>query len=258
MKLLFVNPHPDDAEFMAASTCQQAIDLGWDVTQILMTTDEYGTHQDDFKGKRIRYIRKDEMNQAAKYYGLNSDGSAKLNLYWMDYIDANLPFNREVYLKLRQKVLEIKPDIVIGPDSFFSMDLHPDHKRTGWLIYIVIKSIETSKRPELLLYHSFNTNFFIPIKDIETQINGWSKHRSQTSPLFNKLMNPLRKIFYNLRRRKSGPVIAEGFRRVNFTKNENKLFKLKHRILYHIFAHNDVGFSEQLCRPTPRELGLIP
>ena len=66
MKILFINPHPDDTEFACASTCQQAVDLGWDVYEILMTTDEYGTDQDDFKGKRIRRIRKREMETLFK------------------------------------------------------------------------------------------------------------------------------------------------------------------------------------------------
>lgn len=258
MKLLFVNAHPDDAEFTCASTCQQAIDLGWDVYEILMTTDEYGVTRDDFKGKRIKRIRKREMEEAAKVYGVNLDGSPKIKLIWLGEIDGYLPFNRDVFQKLKQKMLEIKPDIVIGPDSFFSMDLHSDHNHTGWLVYLVVKSIQAKKRPTLLLYHSYNTNFYIPIKDITIQIKAWSKHRSQTSPLSNKFLLPLRKFFYLLRKRKTGATIAEGFRKANFIKNENQIEKFHHRILYCFVSKNFSGPPQERYFPTPKELGILP
>ena len=82
MKLLFVNAHPDDVEFTCASTCQQAVNLGWQVIQLLMTSDEYGTNRNDFKGKRIRRIRIHEMEEAAKVYGTNQDGSPKIKLIY--------------------------------------------------------------------------------------------------------------------------------------------------------------------------------
>ena len=257
MKLLIVNPHPDDAEFTCASTCQQAVDLGWEVYEILMTTDEYGHTRDDFKGNRIKRIRKHEMEEAAKVYGINPDGSPKIKLIWLGEIDGYLPFNRDVFLRLKQKILKIKPNIVISSDSFFSMDLHSDHNHTGWLVYLVIKSIEPKKRPTLLLYHSYNTNFYIPIKDITIQVKAWSKHRSQTSPLSNKLLLPLRKIFYLLRKRKTGPIIAEGYRKVNFFKNENKIRKLRHKIIYDIIASKFSGPPRERYFPTPKELGLF-
>jgi len=257
MKLVFVNPHPDDAEFTSASTCKQAVDLGWEVTQILMTSDEYGTNRNDFKGKRIRAIRRHEMREAAKVYGINPDGSSKVKIIWFGEIDANLPFNRDVYLRLRKILIDLEPDIVIGPDSFFSLDLHPDHKHTGWYIYIIVKSIEPSKRPVLLLYHSSNTNFFIPIKDLRIHYDATGKHRSQFSPLFNKILYPLRKLFYFKRGLKMGRVLAEGFRRVNFTKGENEIKKLRHKIIYLFEMTFFNNFSDKLCHPTPKELGLI-
>ena len=257
MKLLFINPHPDDTEFTSASTCKQAVDLGWDVFQLLMTTDEYGTSRNDFKGHRIKKIRKHEMEEAAKIYGLNLDGSSKVKLIWFGEIDGHLPFNRDVYSRLKKIILDINPNIVIGPDSFFSLDLHPDHKHTGWLIYIIIKSIEPKKRPVLLLYHSSNVNFYIPIKDSSIHGKTLEKHKSQFSPFSNEVLTPMRKIFYNIRRRKTGNIIAEGFRRVYFKQGENQIKKLKHKIVYYFVYNLLGGFGEKRYIPTPKELGLI-
>ncbi|MHA1791841.1 MAG: PIG-L deacetylase family protein, partial [Promethearchaeota archaeon] len=200
MKVLIINPHPDDAEFTCASTCQQAVSLGWDVTEILMTSDEYGTKIDSFKGERIRRIRMNEMLEAAKVYGIRDDGNPKIKLIWFGEIDGHLRFNTDVYSRLQALVLEIAPDIVIAPDAFFSMDYHPDHVHAGWLVYIIIKNLSPAKRPILLLYHSFHNNFFISMNDLMISVKAWSKHRSQTTPLGNKILSQLRKVFYFFRR----------------------------------------------------------
>ena len=91
--VLFVNPHPDDVEFTCANTCKRLLDRGWRVVQILMTTDEYGTKQDEFKGIRIRRIRKREMEEAAKVYGVDDHGQPKIELIWFGEIDGHLRFN---------------------------------------------------------------------------------------------------------------------------------------------------------------------
>lgn len=258
MRILFVNAHPDDVEFTCASTCKQAIDLGWDVWQVLMTTDEYGTSRNDFKGKRIRAIRKHEMEDAAKVYGVKEDGSSKLNLIWFGDIDANLRFNRLVFKRLKELIITIHPDVIFAPDGFFTLDEHPDHKRTGWLVHLIIKSLKPSARPLLLLYHSTKTNFYIPIKHLKIQISAWEKHRSQATPFFNKIIFPLRKVFYTFKKIKSGPKKCEGFRKIYFIENENTIKKLRHKILYYLIANTFSGFSEKLCIPSPIELGLNP
>lgn len=257
MRLLIVNAHPDDTEFTCASTIKKCVDLGWDVFEILMTCDEYGTSRDDFKGKRIRRIRKHEMEEATKVYGINANGTPKIKLIWFGEIDGYLPFNKIVFEKLKSKVKEINPDIVIGPDSFFSQDLHPDHTHTGWLVYLVVKSIRTQNRPQLWLYQSWNTNFYVKIDNFKIQIEGWAKHKSQTTPLFNKMLGPLRKIYFNAKRIKTGPVIAEGFRKVTFSKNENNIEGIINQIIYRLFACFLRGEKPRRYLPNPKQLGLI-
>jgi LmbE family N-acetylglucosaminyl deacetylase len=257
MIVLIINPHPDDAEVTSASTLKKFLDLGWQIYEILMTSDEYGTKQDDFKGKRIKRIRIHEMEEAAKVYGVKADGTPKISLIWFGEIDGFLPFNRKVFDRLREKVQEINPDIVIGPDSFFSLDLHPDHLHTGWLVYLVIKSIRTKNRPKLWLYHSWNTNFYVKIQDISIQSEGWAKHQSQTTPLLDKALVPMRKLYYTFKRIKTGPVIAEGFRKVDFSKEENETHGIFNKILYYVVGIIMKGESPKRYHPTPKELGLM-
>ena len=42
MRVLFLNPHPDDTEATCANACKYCIDHNWDVHEVLMTSDEYG------------------------------------------------------------------------------------------------------------------------------------------------------------------------------------------------------------------------
>lgn len=256
-RILVINPHADDAEFTCATTLKRAIDLGWPVTQVLMTSDEYGTTRDDFKGKRMKRIRVHEMEEAARTYGTDADGNTKMKLIWFGEIDGHLPFNHDVFTRLRNIVLDFQPDIIFGPDSFFSMDLHPDHERTGWLVYLVVKSLEPSQRPLTLLYHSFNTDFFISMKRTSFNITALAAHKSQFPPLWLKILAGLRVFYYALRWRKTAGRNAEGFRRLTFKLGENKIEKLHHRILWSLFAKDPMGHDSARFKPTPEELGLV-
>ena len=148
------------------------------------------------------------------------------------------------------------------------MDYHPDHMHTGYLAYIIVKQIrEERKRTNLihknkltlLLYQSYKPNFFIRIRDISIQVDAWSKHRSQTKPLFNKILRHLRKVFYFFRRIKTGPDIGEGFRKPSFEPDENQIHGIFQKIQYILFRGGikDLSdFNRELYTPIPTELGL--
>jgi LmbE family N-acetylglucosaminyl deacetylase len=255
MRVLLVGPHPDDIEFACAGTCQEAIRLGWDVHELLMTSDEYGTPRNEFKGRRIKRIRMHEMEEAAKVYGTCMDGSPKIHLHWFGEIDGHLPFTPSVLERLNAFISGLKPSIVLGPDSFFTMDYHPDHLRTGRLLYIAIKKIDPKDRPLLLLYHSTANDFFIPIRGLGIQVAAWSKHRSQTTPLNNKVLGLARWVFYLWRCRKTG-TLAEGFRRPMFLAGENEHRSIPSMIFHAIFSKLDAGFPPSYYQPDPAALGL--
>jgi len=223
-----------------------------------MTSDEYGTERNEFKGKRIKRIRMHEMEEAAKVYGTNPDGTPKLKLHWFGEIDGYLPFNKDVLSRLQRLILDLQPDVVFGPDSFFTLDYHVDHMRAGWLIYFAIKTLPLSKarHPLLFLYHSFNNNFFVPVKALSIQVSAWAKHRSQTTPLRNKLILPVRWLFNTFRRARTGSTLAEGFRRVRFVAGENVLGKVSQRTFYRLVTKVNNGYKRSFYTPTPDQLGL--
>jgi LmbE family N-acetylglucosaminyl deacetylase len=256
MRVLLVCPHPDDAEFTCAGTCLEAVRLGWDVHELLMTSDEYGTPRPEFKGKRIKHIRMHEMVEAAKAYGTSLDGSPKIHLHWFGEIDGYLPFTPAIFQRMKRIIEELKPRIVFGPDSFFTMDYHVDHMHAGWLVYLAIRSMPPQERPMLLLYHSTSNNFYLPINNLDIQVRAWSKHQSQTTPLSNKIVGKLRVLFYIFRRRKIGAVLAEGFRRVTFEAGENIMRRFFHKVLHNLFIRTNKGFPREYYLPSPADLGL--
>jgi len=255
---MFIAPHPDDIEFTSTSACKQAVDLGWTVHEVLMTSDEYGTHRNEFKGKRIKRIRMHEMEEAAKTYGTNADGTLRIQLTWFGEIDGHLPFTKTVLSHIKRMILEFKPRIVFAPDSFFTLDFHPDHLHTGWLVYLAIKSMPESDRPVLLLYHSFKNDVYIRVKDRAFLGVAWSKHLSQTTPLRNKISIIGRVLFFNLRRYKTGPAIAEGFRHARFKLGENIILNFWRRVVYYVLAKVSLNASPgELYQPSPDALGLL-
>jgi len=257
MKIMFIAPHPDDVEFTSASACKQAVDLGWTVHEMLMTSDEYGTHRDEFKGKRIKRIRMHEMEEAAKAYGINSDGTPRIQLTWFGEIDGHLPFTKAVLSRIKHEILDFKPRILFAPDSFFTLDFHPDHLHTGWLVYLAVKSMPAHDRPVLLLYHSFKNDVYIPVENSAFLGVAWSKHTSQTTPLRNKIGTLGRVLFFNLRRYKTGPAIAEGYRHARFTPGENIISNFWRRVVYYVLAKLNLNASPgELYQPSPDALGL--
>lgn len=256
MRMLVVCPHPDDAEFTCAGTLLEALRIGWEVHELLMTSDEYGTKRAEFKGKRIKRIRMAEMVAAAKEYGTNVDGSPRITLHWFGEIDGYLPFDKNVLGRLSSCIKALHPRVVLAPDSFFTMDYHPDHVRTGWLVYLAVKAMPRVERPLLLLYHSTATDFFIPIKSLDIQTRAWSRHRSQSTPLNNKILGKLRVLFYLWRRRKVGGILAEGFRRARFTIEDNTVKGLRPKSWHYLFYRANKGFPRAYYLPSPEELGL--
>ncbi|MBN2153132.1 MAG: PIG-L family deacetylase [Candidatus Lokiarchaeota archaeon] len=255
-RLLIICPHPDDAEATCAGTCQEAVRLGWDVHELLMTSDEYGTPRNEFKGMRIKRIRVAEMTAAAKEYGTNPDGSPKIHLHWFGEIDGYLPFDRGVLGRLVGFIKELRPRIVLAPDSFFTLDYHVDHMRTGWLAYIAVKAFPTVGRPLLLLYHSTAPDFYVPFPSLDIQTRAWQRHRSQSTPLRNELFRKLRPLYYILRWRKTGMCFSDGFRRATFEPGENELEGFLQRAWWYFFARATRGYPREYYLPSPEALGL--
>ena len=136
------------------------------------------------------------------------------------------------------------------------MELIRITRLTGLLAYLIIRDLPASKRPILLLYHSLKTNFEIPIKSLDFQIDASVLAIvPESSPWQNKTFKWGLK-FLGLSRLYLSGRISERYRRISFTPEENELHGFGKKFWYYLFAQLFKAQPRSFYTPTPQELGL--
>jgi LmbE family N-acetylglucosaminyl deacetylase len=132
--ILIFSPHIDDVEFGLPFFYIRLLTLGFNVIEVIMTNGELGTHDLEFKGKRLKEIRIKELKKSidvCTHYTTNQTRLIRLN-----YIDGHLPLNKSVLTSVLKIILEESPDLIFAPDPWYILDHHPDHLNTGTVVFI--------------------------------------------------------------------------------------------------------------------------
>ncbi len=266
-RVLCLVSHPDDIEGGCANTILAWVQAGAHVTFALTTGGEYGLPRKyvRFYGKRLRAIRAREMLQAARAYGTNSDGTPKIHLEWLGFIDGFVPINSTIHKRIKNLIEETKPEIIIIPDPFFPADWHRDHRRTGYAALKVVREIPAPQRPKVVLgLFSRECNLFVPYRLKVDAFCFFHIHHSQTgysvhgwgSELAYKLMHLFFWACHLNNKRKCG-FWAEGFRHIRSTSEISPVPpQLWHRLKYAVTHKNYGPVTRSRYVPFPEELGL--
>lgn len=116
--------HADDTEFTAAGTVAKFASDGWEITEVIATNNERGTHELD--RETIIAQSREEAREAARILG-------KKDVRFLEYSDgmlADTPVN-ELREKFMAIIRELKPRIVMTWDPFASFEPHPDHRQVA-------------------------------------------------------------------------------------------------------------------------------
>ncbi len=261
IRVFFFAPHADDIEMGAPFMCLEALKLGNNVTEVIMTNDEYGTKRNDFKGERIKRIRIHEMEKAADVYKKYTGNLIKL--IWADFIDGFLPLNKISLNFVTDIIRKEKPDIIFAPDPWYAIDFHRDHLNTARLVHFALKRLKKTELPKrVFFFYSFKTNISIRIrfKDVKIAIESMSQHKSQISPLHSKLLLFFRRIFLIHKLIKTGAFLVR-FRELRFIggkpEKHNPIKSIREKLRYCFFFKLANHPCEELYTPIPEELGLI-
>ncbi|MBD3354158.1 MAG: hypothetical protein GF364_21935 [Candidatus Lokiarchaeota archaeon] len=257
-KVLLISPHPDDIEFFASELCMQSIKARYETHELISCCDEYGTTRNQFKGKRIRRIRRLEMLKAARHYGVDEKGNLLLKLHWANYIDGFVPFNRQSVERYKKFILRLKPDIIAGPAPFIYFDGHRDHIATGKNYYYSLESIPNSQRPAIMLfYQTLMPQIFIKSKYQKETKKAWLSHSSQMEFMINFFRRNKNLLYISRLIKNHATKTAEAYRLVKFDRSIRKPKGIA-KILFEIIF-DDYGWGDSdpdLFIPTPEELGL--
>jgi LmbE family N-acetylglucosaminyl deacetylase len=121
--------HPDDIEFTVAGTVAKWTRAGCEVTFVLLTSGNAGTHDRKFTRKTLARVREREEREAARILGVARIVFLRRNDC---ELDSTLPLRRELVRRIRRH----RPEVVLcnDPQALFFGDQyvnHPDHRAAG-------------------------------------------------------------------------------------------------------------------------------
>lgn len=191
-RAMFIFAHPDDIEFSSAGTAAKWAMHGSEVTYVVITDGNVGSHDRELSAEKLAEIRRSEQQAAADVAG------AKRCIF-LGYFDGLL----EPSLTLRKELVKLirihKPNAVVcgDPTMYFRGDRinHPDHRAAGKAaidavfpsseMHLLHKEFEEEGiTPHKVNYVYVTTyddaNFYVDISEsIDTKIEALRQHSSQ-------------------------------------------------------------------------------
>jgi LmbE family N-acetylglucosaminyl deacetylase len=118
--------HPDDAEFIVSGTVARWTGAGCEVTFVVITSGNVGTHNAADTREGLARMREAEQREAARVLGVK-------NVVFLGYDDCELAPTLELRRRLVREIRKHRPEVVIcgDPQAWFFEDYyinHPDHR----------------------------------------------------------------------------------------------------------------------------------
>ncbi len=186
-RALVIGAHPDDNEFGAGGTVAKLAAQGYQVTFIIATNGNKGSHDPEMSPYQLSATREIEQRAAAAALGVqqviflrNNDGE----------LEPTPALRAEIALYIRH----FKPHLVFTHDPWKHYMLHPDHRAVGFAVIEGIVSARdhlflpglgqigiTVWRPEaLLLWGAEQPDYFEDVSDFaEQKLAALIEHHTQ-------------------------------------------------------------------------------
>ncbi|MCL5966284.1 MAG: PIG-L family deacetylase [Deltaproteobacteria bacterium] len=181
--------HPDDADFTVAGTIAKWAKAGCEVTLVLITSGNAGTHDPKYTRDTLARTRETEQREAARILGVK-------DVVFLGHNDCELQPTIDVRRDLVREIRRFRPEVVIcgDPQSWFFEDRyinHPDHRAAG---AAALDAVSPCAEMELLwpevgpphkvqavfVAMTFFPNVWIDVTDtIDTKILALRAHASQ-------------------------------------------------------------------------------
>jgi LmbE family N-acetylglucosaminyl deacetylase len=165
-RAMFIYAHPDDIEFSAGGTAALWARKGCDVTYVLITDGNIGSHDRSLSAEQLSRIRHAEQRAAAAVSGVS-------RCLFMGYHDGLLEPSLALRKQLVKLIRQYKPNVVIAgdPRSHFPSDTyinHPDHRAAA---RAVVEAVFPASEMRLL-YPEFEEEGIFPHKPNYVYISG--------------------------------------------------------------------------------------
>ena len=125
-RVMVVAAHPDDPEFGCGGTIAKWAATGKEITYLILTNGDKGTHDPNVRPGELAVTREKEQWDAAQTIGVK-------HVIFLGYPDQML----ENTIALRRQVVGLirqhRPHIIMAIDPWRPYQLHPDHRAAGFV-----------------------------------------------------------------------------------------------------------------------------
>ncbi|NTU63309.1 MAG: PIG-L family deacetylase, partial [Chloroflexi bacterium] len=107
--------HPDDAEFTIGGTIAKWAAAGCEITMLLCTSGNVGTHDPKYTLKTLTKTRETEQQAAADFFGVK-------HVVFLRYDDCALEPSLDLSRKVVREIRQYKPEVVLcgDPEGWFT------------------------------------------------------------------------------------------------------------------------------------------
>ena len=220
-RVLVIGAHPDDPEFGCAGTVAKWAQAGQQITYVLLTSGDKGSHNPEMTPGEVASMREKEQEQAATELGVKG-------VVFLRHPDGIL----ENTLALRREVTEIirryRPHVVMTIDPWRHYQLHPDHRAAGQValdaiyaareLFIFPEQLVGGAEPwrvsEVYLFWTDNADYWEDITDcLDLRLSALKRHQSQVEGRVPQLEERIRAWTKTLGE-KPGYAHAEAFKKL--------------------------------------------
>jgi LmbE family N-acetylglucosaminyl deacetylase len=126
-RALAIGAHPDDCEFSCGGTMASLARQGWDVTYIICTNGNKGSHDPDISPFHLSEVREHEQRAAADVLGVR-------RVLFLRNNDGELEPSPALRAEMALYIRHFKPHAVYTHDPWRRYMLHPDHRIIGFAV----------------------------------------------------------------------------------------------------------------------------
>lgn len=124
-RVMVIAAHPDDPEFGCGATIAKLAGQGKEITYVLLTSGDKGSHDPGVRPGQLAATREREQRAAAAVLGVKE-------VIYLRYADGILENTLALRGQLANLLRRHKPHIVFAIDPWKHYQLHPDHRAAGF------------------------------------------------------------------------------------------------------------------------------
>jgi N-acetylglucosamine malate deacetylase 1 len=181
MNILAFGAHPDDIEIYMYGLLKVCFDRGDNIFPVVVTDGSLGTV---LIKDNLKIIRQKEAIKSLSTFN---------NPIFLNSKDGSLSSDNKVVQKIKETIIEIKPDLII---THSPLDYHPDHRALSIYVKECAGFLSPILYADTLMGVNFDPTIYIDIsKHIEEKLVAIMCHRSQNPEKFvhaTKLLNNFR------------------------------------------------------------------